>query len=140
MSTWLYQMNQQSWPPQKFRCVIWEKHAWNWGYGTKRGGGEITAGDTLVFFYSPSGGNDPGIYGWAVITQWDLNAQEIYFTPATPTDYLKMDPWWDASAKKIVNDIRGKMTQATLFHVPENDVRQVRDGIKRWLHSKRKPF
>ena len=64
MSSWLYQLNPNGWRPEIFRYEIWERARWHWGYGQKRGETLPDTGDTIVFFYAPSGGTDPGIYGW----------------------------------------------------------------------------
>ena len=135
MSMWLYQLNPQDWPPETFRYEIWERERWHWSYGKKRGTASPAVGDTVVFFYAPSGGTDPGIYGWAVIERCDADSGALYFIPVTPTDHLKMDPWWDDQAKAAVNDIRGAMKQATLFQVPPDQVSVIRAGVRRWLHS-----
>ena len=57
-----YQLNSKDWPPETFRYEIWERERWHWGYGKKRGDAVPATGDTIVFFYAPSGGDDPGIY------------------------------------------------------------------------------
>jgi hypothetical protein len=135
MSMWLYQLNPVDWPPEIFRYEIWEQERWHWGYGQKRGDANPAVGDTIVFFYAPSGGKDPGIYGWAVIERCDLKSGTLYFIPVSPTDHLKMDPWWDKQASKVADEIRGPMKQATLFQVPQAKVSVVRSGIRKWLQS-----
>ena len=135
MSMWLYQLNQKDWPPEVFRYEIWERERWHWGYGQKRGDATPATGDTLVFFYAASGGDNPGIYAWAVVERCDEKSGTLYFIPATPTDHLKMDPWWDEAAKKLADETRGPMKQATLFLIGEDLVPKVRHGIKSWLSS-----
>lgn len=44
-----------------------------------------------------------------------------------------MDPWWDAAAQQIVNDIRGPMKQATLFRIDHAEALKLRTGIRAWL-------
>lgn len=133
MSMWLYQLNQKSWPPNIFRYEIWEHQRWHWSYGQKRGDANPEVGDVLVFFYAASAGTDPGIYAWAVVERCDIENATLYFIPTTPTNHLKMDPWWDDEAKKLTDEIRGPMKQATLFQVPEEIVPKLRHGIKKWL-------
>ena len=133
MSTWLYQLNPQEWSPETFRFEIWEGKHWHWGSGNKRGSAEPQVGDTVVFFYVPSGGDDPGIYGWAVLEKWDAASKTLYFIPAAPTDRLKMDPWWDDQVKALVAKIRGKMNQATLFEMDQAATCELRAGVRRWL-------
>jgi len=133
MSTWLYQLNPKTWTPETFRFEIWEGKHWHWTHGSKRGESVPATGDTVIFFYSPSGGDDPGIYGWAVLERCDVESKTLYFIPVAPTNRLKMDPWWDEAALKIVNDIRGPMKQATLFQIDHADVLKLRAGIRGWL-------
>jgi len=133
MSMWLYQLNATQWAPGIFRYEVNETQRWSWTYGQKRGESTPTAGDTVVFFYSPSGGDDPGIYGWAIVERCDVATNTLYFIPTAPTDWLKMDPWWDDDAKKLCDEIRGAMKQATLFHVSDGLVSRVRTGIRKWL-------
>jgi hypothetical protein len=137
MSTWIYQLNPKEWPPEVFRYEIWERERWHWSYGQKRGSATPAVGDTIVFFYSRSGGTDPGIYGWAVIERCAPDSGTLYFIPVAPTDYLKMDPWWDNDAKKVTDDVRGAMKQATLFEVPAEKISVIRAGIRKWIHSAR---
>jgi hypothetical protein len=88
----------------------------------------------LVFFYAPSGGVDPGFYGWAVILEWyEVSSNQLYFRPTAPSDCLKMFPWWDGPAEKLANEIRGKMKQRTLWLVQPELAKQVRRGIAGWL-------
>ena len=138
MSVWIYQLNQKNWPPETFRYEIWEGRNWSWGYGKKIGAAQPAAGDTLVFFYAPRGGKVPGIYGWAVVERCDEESRIVYFRPTAPTDHLKMDPWWDEEVKKVTEDIRGPVPQATLFQVQERNICKIQQGIKNWLSCGRK--
>lgn len=135
MSMWLYQLNQKDWRPEIFRYEIWERERWHWGYGQKRDAKDPAVGDTIVFFYAKSGGDDPGIYGWAIVERWDLGSNTLYFIPVAPTDRLKMHPWWDNEAKMVTDEVRGGMKQATLFLVPDDKISEIRSGIRTWLHS-----
>lgn len=113
MSAWLYQLNSKDWSPETFRFEIWEGQRWHWGYGTKRGGaGDPKPGDTVVFFYAKTGGDDPGIHGWAVLDRCEPDDHRLYFVPAAPTNYLKMTPWWDKEAAWLPHDLRGVFRQA----------------------------
>jgi hypothetical protein len=133
MSTWLYQLNQREWLPGVFRYEVRENQRWRWGYGKIIGDATPTAGDTLVFFYARTGGGDPGFYAWAIVDRCDEENELLYFIPMPPTDYLKMNPWWNEEAELIADDIRGKMKQATLFLIPEEKLSTIRRGITNWL-------
>jgi len=135
MSTWLYQLNPQSWTPEIFRFEIWEGKNWHWIYGSKRSAEVPKIGDTIIFFYAPSGGDDPGVYGWAVLERCDVESKTLYFIPVAPTNRLKMDPWWDKKIQQLADHIRGTMKQATLFPITLEDAKKIRSGIRRWLTS-----
>jgi len=135
VSTWLYQINQQWWEPRRYRVEIWEGERWSWPVGRKTGAKEQPqAGDTVAFFYAPTGGHDPGFYGWAIITEWlpGEDRDEMYFRPASPSDHLKMHPWWDSEAQVLADQIRGAVKQGTLWHVTEELAQVLRQGITRW--------
>ncbi len=137
MSTWLYQISPQEWSPDRYRVEIWEGEKSAWPVGAKFTGGKTPQpGDTVVFFYSPTGGSDPGFYGWAVVLEWyETSSTPLYFRPVAPSDYLKMHPWWDTSASKLANMIHGKVKQRTLWIVEGDLAKKIRRGIAEWLAS-----
>jgi hypothetical protein len=134
MATWMYQLNQQNWPPSRYRLEIWEGERWVWPVGQRSVGGKsLNSGDTIVFFYAPSGGNDPGFYGWAVVLEWLEDNSHLYFRAVAPSDHLKMHPWWDKNAQQLADKIRGKMKQRTLWLVPDELINELRNGITSWI-------
>jgi len=143
MSMWLYQMHQKLWEPQRYRVEIWERERWSWAVGRKVGATEELPrpGDTVVFFYAPGGGHDPGFYGWAVITEWlpQDEQDEMYFRPVAPSDHLKMHPWWDAEAKDLADQIRGEVKMGNLWRVAEDLAVSLRRGITRWVSGQFSP-
>jgi hypothetical protein len=134
----MYQISQKLWPPRRFRLEIWEGERWQWPVGRKSSAGKSPqAGDIVVFFYPPTGGGDPGFYGWAVVQEWNVESSApLYFRPVSPSDHLKMHPWWDQSARKLAERIRGKFKQGTLWLVPEELVPELRRGITAWVGNK----
>ncbi len=135
MSMWMYQINQRSWSPQRYRLEIWERERWAWPVGNMAGAGKMPEpGDTVVFFYAPSGGIDPGFYGWAVILEWlEGTDTQLYFRPVAPSDHLKMHPWWDSEAHLLADDIRGRMKQRTLWIISDDLATRLRRGITSWI-------
>ena len=71
MSCWFYQINQEYWPPERFRIEIWENERWSWVSRKLSGGGEPQPGDSIAFFYVKAGGVD--LY---------LDRQDIDTTPS----------------------------------------------------------
>jgi hypothetical protein len=136
MATWLYQINQQQWPPEKYRTDIWEGEEETWPVGRLARGDseEPQPGDVVVFFYAPTGGWDWGFYGWAVIVGWHSRDEdkEIRFRPTSPSDRLKMDPWCDREAKALADEIRGRVKQGTMWKVPDHLVPRLRSGLVTW--------
>ena len=108
MATWLYQLSANVWSPERFRLEIWEGERWHWPVGGKSSGGTWPQpGDSVVFFYAPTHGTDPGFYGWAAVLEWyEDSSSPLYFRPTAPSDRLKMDPWWDDEAKELALEIR----------------------------------
>lgn len=142
MAAWIYQIDPKTWSPERYRLEIWERERWSWGVGrkTRFGHSPPVPGDIVSFFYAKSGGDDPGFYGWAVITEWyeGQGGTEMYFRPVAPSDSLKMDPWWDADARKLADDIRGSVKQGTLWFVSPADAARLRAGIHGWTAAERR--
>ncbi|AOO65000.1 hypothetical protein [Sulfurospirillum halorespirans] len=134
MAMWLYQIDQKNWNPARYRLEIWESERWVWHVGKiVHHGEEMNPGDTVVFFCAPSTGAEPGFYGWAIVLEWKEDSQYIYFRPTSPSDYLKMVPWWDTNAKNIADKIRGKFKQGTLWFIPQDLAKEINEGIHQWI-------
>lgn len=93
----------------------------------------------MAFFYAPSGGLEPGFYGWAVILDWHQDGRGLYFRPVAPSDHLKMHPWWDDEAREVANRIRGKVKQGTLWRVPEDLAKDIAVGMTGWVGRQVEP-
>ena len=133
MSMWLYQLSGKEWPVERFRCEIWEGQRWRWPVRQLRGGKTLEVGDTVVFFYAPSVSEEPGFCGWAIVMEYLADENLMYFMPTTPTDFLKMCPWWDKEAETLANQISGKVKQGTMWKVPKHLGPHVGHGIRRWF-------
>jgi hypothetical protein len=130
---WLYQMDQAQWAPNSYRIDIWENERWSWPIGRRASTDQPARGDRIVFFYAPSGGTEPGFYGWAIVLDLHNDDRGMYFRPVSPSDHLKMHPWWDSEAKALADQIRGKVKQGTLWPVQENVATRLTAGITKWL-------
>jgi hypothetical protein len=128
MTMWLYQINQELWSPERVRLELWEGERWSWPTRKFRTVERPEPGDTVVFYCAKSGGSDPGFYGWAVVTEYYEPAEELYFTPVAPTNYLKMTPWWNDDSESLADRIHGKMKQATLWRIDDDARDELRDG------------
>src|SRR5882762_1577411 len=137
MAMWLYQMDQLQWPPNSYRIDIWENERWSWTIGRRATSVRPVRGDRIVFFYAPSGGDEPGFYGWAVVLEMHDDERGMYFRPVAPSDQLKMHPWWDAEAKALADKVRGKVKQGTLWPVSEDLAVAISVGITTWLGGAR---
>jgi len=133
MPMWLYQMDQAQWSPNSYRLDIWEDERWAWPVGRIAVSERPTPGDRIVFFYAPRGGNEPGFYGWGVVLTWHDDERGMYFRPVSPSDHLKMHPWWNDAAKAIADRVRGKVKQGTLWPVPDDIAQEIASGITEWL-------
>lgn len=138
LTAWLYQINQKEWDPNRYRVEIWEGERWSWPVGRiSPAGASPRPGDIVVFFYAPTGGHEPGFYGWAVVLEWYRDSRTLYFRPVAPSDRLKMHPWWDAQARKLADQIRGRMKQGTFWSVSEAEARDLQQGISTWAGWRR---
>lgn len=91
-------------------------------------------GDLLVTFFAPTGGTNPGFYGWAVVLEWlEEASSRLRFRPVPPSDTLKMCPWWNEEAAALADKIRGKMKQLTLWLIRDDLATQLRRGILTWV-------
>lgn len=116
--------------PDTFREEISEDRGASWNYGDKRMAKTPDAGDVIFFFYCPTGQKEPGIYGWADVEGCDVARGKLAFKPKSPTDRLKMRPWWDENVKRIVDAIRRGYPRGTLWPVEDSKlVRKIQDGI-----------
>jgi hypothetical protein len=138
MAMWLYQMNQQDWAPHNYRLDIWENERWRWPVRRAVGvENQPVPGDKVVLFYAPAGGIEAGIYGWAIVLQWvEGDPRQIYFRPVAPSDHLKMYPWWDEEAKKLMDEIRGEVKQGTFWRVSDNLGPRIGKGMALWLSGR----
>jgi len=135
MTMWLYQKSQKDSPPNRYRIGIWEGERCVWPVRKATWGDTRPAlGDLVVLFYAKSGGPDPGFYGWAVIIEWCENTRDISFQPISPSDHLKMKPWWDDEASNLANRIRGTVKRGTLWKIEDELVPDLRAGIRRWTN------
>jgi len=133
MSMWLYQMDQSQWAPNSYRIDIWENERWSWAIGRRASTDRPARGDRVVFFYTPSRHSEPGIYGWTIVLDMHDDERGMYFRPVSPSDHLKMHPWWDAEAKALADRIRGKVKQGTLWLVQDEVATSLTAGITQWL-------
>jgi hypothetical protein len=137
MSTWFYQMNQAIWPPTRYRAEIWEGENWHWSVGRMVGAKEEPPGkgDIVVFFYAKSGGDDFGVYGWAIILEWAESENTLYFRTVAPSDRLKMTPWNDGSCLALADEVRGTVKRGTLWRITADQEKKLRKGINNWLQN-----
>jgi hypothetical protein len=135
MAMWLYQLSEKDWSANNYRLDVWEGERWEWRIGRMIGSESPPApGDTVVFFYAPSGSSEPGFYGWAVILLWTIeDSPRFYFRPVAPSDQLKMYPWGDEEAIAIADKVRGTVKRGTLWPVPENLAVAIGRGINAWV-------
>jgi hypothetical protein len=137
MAMWLYQLSESTWSLNNYRLDIWEGERWEWEVGRVSGTDSTPRpGDTVAFFYAPAGCKEPGFYGWAVILLWiSDDKQRFYFRPVPPSDQLKMRPWWDETAKQLVDQVRGKVARGTLWPVPDELAAALGKGISQWVNG-----
>ena len=129
MAYWLYQMRADRYSPERYRTEVWEGNpVTNWSVGeSKRKPKEVLSGDTVILFFARTGADEPGIYGWGIITLFDKEG--IDFRPAPPSDYLKMNPVPEKEVIRIIDKIRGGMPEGTMFPVDNEELKHLRQKI-----------
>jgi hypothetical protein len=133
MQTWLYQMRRaKAWRPEDYRMACWEgaKSALPAGGIVPRGLASIGPGDTLVLFFAKSFNDYPGIYGWGVVLNYEEQQNQITFQLAPPSDYLKMDPLWDAELHRLMDKIRGGLTKNKLWGISWEEFSVIRHKMR----------
>lgn len=136
MAHWLYQMNAKSYSHERYRTEVWEGNlVTNWSIGeSKRRPKEVLPGDIVILFFVRAGASEPGIYGWGIITLFDKEV--INFRPASPSDYLKMNPLPESDIIQVIDKIRGGMPQSTMFPVADDQLKDLREKIAEHVHGK----
>ena len=129
MAHWLYQMSTDYYSHERYRAEVWEGTVvTNWTIGeSKRRPTEVQLGEMVILFFARTGAQDPGIYGWGIITFFD--GEVINFRPSSPSDYLKMNPLWDDEVSGIVDRIRGGMPQGTMYEIDEATLAKIREKV-----------
>jgi hypothetical protein len=69
-----------------------------------------------------------------VITLFDKEV--INFRPASPSDYLKMNPIPENETTVIIDKIRAGMPQRTMFPVDENELKELRQKIAEHVYGR----
>lgn len=124
MGVWLYQISpmNEDWRlnnPQEYRNGVRENQQYTWDVGTIRDTSNHQSlpvkGDLMTIFFVPTGNDEPGIYGWALIN--DYADKKITFTPVFPSDYIKHHPFWDDEIENMIKDIRKGNNQGTMWRI-----------------------
>jgi hypothetical protein len=132
MQTWLYQMSDAIWPVSQYRLEVKQGELIRWRTTNipQNKGREIAPGDAIVLFYAPTGNDNPGVYGWGVIVNYNPEQDRLDFQVNPPSDYLKMDPLWDDEIRILISKVRGKVAQGTLWAMSNNDFDTLRSKIR----------
>ena len=135
MTCWLYQMNAKLYSHERYRAEVWEGNlVTNWSIGeSKRKPKEVLRGDIVILFFTKTGAVNPGIYGWGIITLFDKEV--IDFRPAPPSDYLKIKPVPEEEVSELINKIRGRMPEGTMWKVNEEVLGQLRQKVAEHVYG-----
>ena len=136
MTEWLYQIagdDKEEWYPEDYRVEVWEGKTITWEARrvVYRDGPAPRPGDRVVFFFCKSYVEEPGLYGWGVVLDYQRrpNNNRLRFRLAPPSDFLKMSPCWDASVERTVNRIRNHTYTGTLWPILPDDFRRLCNKI-----------
>lgn len=126
MATWLYQLSADAWSVEEYRQTVKEGKTLSWHVGRIGGQGEneVTAGDTIIFFFCKSHTDEPGIYGWGEIKGFIDNGakdRRVKFVVKPPSDALKMRPCWNNKVERLIDAIRGNVKMGTLWKMTDKE-------------------
>ena len=135
MANWLYQMSKDYFSHERYRSEVWEGiQVTNWTIGeSKHKPSKVEPGEIVILFFAKTGAEEPGIYGWGIITFFDKEV--INFRPVAPSDYLKMNPLWDTETSNIVDKIRRGMPQGTMYEVDSPALAKIRGNIAKHAYG-----
>lgn len=139
MSGWLYQMSERVWASKNYQDGVKEGRRPVEPRRTYRKYAKDAPapGDLVIFFYAPAGGQYLGICGIGYITGYVPKTRRFHWLPLPPTNILKRRPWWDERVKRIVDRVRGRVNQGTMFPLsPAVERKQIR-GLFAWAQSER---
>ena len=143
MPAWLYQMTTNEnadrwWHPEGYRQEVREGQTLTWSTGKIyfREQGQVSEGDTVIFFFAKTGNNEPGIYGWGTIIDPPQKADDdITFVIKPPSDFLKDNPCWDDEVKKLLNDIRRGLYVGTMWNITPKELNRLRGKIRQHISN-----
>ncbi len=141
MPAWLYQMTTNEnadrwWYPEGYRQEVWEGQTLTWPTGKIyfREQGQVSVGDTIIFFFAKTGNDEPGIYGWGTIIDPPQEAyDDITFVPKPPSDFLKETPCWDGEVDKLLNEIRRRLYVGTMWNITSGELSKLRKKINQCI-------
>jgi hypothetical protein len=137
MACWLYQMNANRYSHERYRNEVWEGNlVTNWGIGeSTHRPKEMVPGDMLILFYAKVSKIEFGIFGWGIIMFFDKLTEDLNFRPASPSDYLKMNPLWDDEISLIIDQIRGGFPEGTMWKIDKKVLEQIREKIAKHAYG-----
>lgn len=141
MPAWLYQMTTNEnadrwWYPEEYRKEVREGQPLTWPTGKIyfREQGQVSKGDTVIFFFAKTGNDEPGIYGWGTIINPPREADDdITFVTNPPSDFLKDNPCWDDEVDKLLNDIRRGLYVGTMWNITFEELSKLRKKIRQHI-------
>lgn len=131
MSSWLYQIKEDSLSQNRYRYEVWEgKIITNWWdiEDVKQWPNNVEYGEIIIVFFASKKSVDPGIYGWGCISSF--NQGVLNFIPVIPSDYLKMDPLWDNEIDELIDKIRLKTPQSIMYEISNDELNKVRKKLR----------
>ena len=137
MTGWLYQMSVDYWDLEDYRLEVWEGQNVRWRVGQidPNCKNEIEPGHIVYLFYVKSGNIEPGIYGWGIILNYNEEKGIIHYRPVFPSDYLKMNPIWNDDVSLLMDNIRGKFKQRTMWEIIDDDIQELNNIIHDWING-----
>lgn len=119
---WVYQLSagDWDWDQNSYRLEVAEGERVAWPVGKKQTKREPQAGERLVCWWAKTNAKEYGVMGWGVLDGQAYGAG-IRWHPYPPSNQWAMSPLRSDHLEAVIDKIRGRMRQATLF-VAEGDL------------------
>jgi hypothetical protein len=150
MAYWLYQLSvEEEYYPSAYRKAVIEGKQVEWTLPDnpriyRYDKPEPNSGDKIILFFCKTGFRQkgkasgirgkPGVYGVGTITYFNRDSG-IDFMPESPTDKLKVRPLWNGEIDRLIDRIRGKTPQGTMWIMKDGQFKTYERLLDEWLAS-----
>ncbi len=128
---WVYQLStgDWDWDQNSYRLEVAEGERVSWPVGKKQTKREPQAGERLVCWWTKTNSFEHGVMGWGVLDGQTFGAG-LRWHPYPPSNRWAMRPLLSDELEAVIDKIRGRMRQATLFAAEGDLAVELLDAIR----------